>query len=361
MLPRWLTAMFLLFQEAWSARRDAHIRFLKLQVEILQSRLPGNRIIPDPLERRRLMKIGAELGHAVEHTLGIVNIKTYQRWLREDRDGYQVGKAGRPRLTRSLRKLIIRLARENVGWGVRRIVGELKKLAVKASRSSVRRVLVDEKILPDPDRHAPKGIQTPWRKFIAIHMNVMVATDFFCKTIWTPLGKKTAYVLAFIHLGGRKVFLSPSTCNPTGEWMQQQARNLRMWAEDEGIDVRFLIHDRDTKFTDAFDEYFRRPDGGPVKTPHQSPIANSFIESWIGSLKRETLNHFFCFSLGQLDHIVQTHALYHNKYRPHQGLGYRPLGISEDGSRPTREIDVGEIQCKHWLGGLLKHYYRKAA
>ncbi len=105
------------------------------------------------------------------------------------------------------------------------------------------------------------------------------------------------------------------------EWMQQQARNLIMWAEDEGIDVRFLIRDRDCKFSESFDEYFRRDDGGVVKTPYQSPIANCYIESWIGSLKRETLNHFFCFSLGQLDHIVQTHALYHNKYRPHQGLG----------------------------------------
>ncbi len=65
MLPKWLTALFVLSREAWSARRDAHIRFLKLQVEMLQSRLPGNRVIPDPLERRRLMKIGAEMGHAI--------------------------------------------------------------------------------------------------------------------------------------------------------------------------------------------------------------------------------------------------------------------------------------------------------
>ena len=112
MLPRWLTALFLLFQEAWSARRDAHIRFLKLQVEILQSRLPGNRVIPDPLERRRLMKIGAQMGHAVEHTLDIVSIKTYRRWLREEHGDRQARKAGRPRLTRSLRELIIRLARQ---------------------------------------------------------------------------------------------------------------------------------------------------------------------------------------------------------------------------------------------------------
>ncbi len=77
MLPKWLTALFVLFQEAWSTRRDTHIRFLKLQVEMLQSRLPGNRVIPDPLERRRLMKIGAQMSHAVEHTLDIVSIKTY--------------------------------------------------------------------------------------------------------------------------------------------------------------------------------------------------------------------------------------------------------------------------------------------
>jgi len=361
MLPKWLTALFVLFQEAWSARRDTHIRFLKLQVEMLQSRLPGNRVIPDPAERRRLMKIGAQVGHAVEHTLDIVSIKTYRRWLREEQGGRHARKAGRPRLTRSLRELIIRLARENIGWGARRIVGELKKLAVRASRSSVRRVLVDEKILPDPDRHAPKGVQTPWRKFIAIHMNVMVATDFFCKTIWTPLGRKTAYMLSFIHLGSRKVFLSPSTSNPTGEWVQQQARNLSMWAQEEGIDVRFLIHDRDSKFTEAFDEYFRRADGGPVLTPYQAPVANCFIESWIGSLKRECLNQFFCFSLRQLDHIVQIYGLYHNQYRPHQGMGNRPLGVPEDRSQQAREIDAGEIRCRHWLGGMLKHYYRQAA
>ena len=124
-------AMFVLFQKAWSARRDTQIRFLKLQVEILQNRLPGNRVIPDPAERRRLLKIGAEIDHAVEHTLDVVSIKTYRRWLREELGGRQTGKMGRPRLTKSLRDLIIKLAKENLSWGVRRILGELKKLAVK--------------------------------------------------------------------------------------------------------------------------------------------------------------------------------------------------------------------------------------
>ena len=360
MLPEWLMAMLVLLKERWSTRRDAHVRFLKLQVEILRSRLPGNRVIPDPVERQRLLKAGAEVDHAVQDTLGIVSIKTYRRWLREQRGGRTPGKVGRPRvIPKSLRELTVRLARENAGWGVRRIVGELKKLAVKSSRSSVRRIFVEEDILPDPERHAPKGVQTPWRKFIAIHMNVMVACDFFCKTIWTPFGRKTAYVLAFIHLGSRKVFLSPSTCNPTGEWMQQQARNASMWAEDEGIDIRFLIHDRDTKFTAGFDEYFDRDDGGVAKTPPGAPIANCFIESWIGSHKRECLNHFFCFSLRQLDHIVQTYSMYHNSFRPHQGLGNRLPGSGVD---PPVDSDVPQnVQRQTWLGGLLSHYYRQAA
>jgi putative transposase len=361
MLPKWLTALLVLLHEMWSTRRDAHIRFLKLQVELLKERLPGNRVVLDPDERRRLMKIGAEVDHKVEDTIGIVSIKTYRRWQREQAGGKVPGKVGRPGLTKSLRELIIRLAKENEGWGVRRVVGELKKLAVKASRSTVRRVLVDEKILPDPDRRAPKGVQTPWRKFIAVHMNVMVACDFFCKTVWTPLGRQMAYVLTFVHLGSRKVFTSPSTLNPTDEWMQQQARNVSMWADEEGIDLRFLIHDRDTKFTEAFDEHFRGHRRGPVLTPYGAPVANCFAESWIGSLKRECLNLLFCFSLRQLDHVVQTYVDYHNKFRPHQALGNRPVGVADDPEPQPPDVEIGAVKCQRWLGGLLSHYYRQAA
>jgi len=360
MLPKWFVAVLVLLHELWSTRRDAHIRLLKLQVELLKERLPGNRVVLDPDERRRLMKIGAEVEHRVEDTLKIVSIKTYRRWQREERVGREPGKVGRPRLTKSVRELILRLARENVGWGVRRIVGELKKLALRASRSTVRRVLVDENILPNPDRQAPKGVMTPWRKFIAVHMNVMVACDFFCKTVWTPLGRHMAYNLAFIHLGSRKVFVSPATVHPDDEWMRQQARNASIWAEEEGIDIRFLIHDRDAKFSETFDAHFRRDDGGIVKTPVQAPIANCYAESWIGSLKRECLNHFFCFSLRQLDYIVQIYASYYNEYRPHQGLGNRLLGVWREKPKNQR-VNPGPILCKSWLGGLLKHYYRKAA
>ena len=138
-------------------------------------------------------------------------------------------------------------------------------------------------------------------------------------------------------------------------------RNASMWADDEGIDLRFLIHDHDTKFTEAFDEHFRREDGGPVLTPYGAPIANRFAESWIGHLKRECLNTFFCFSLRQLDYIVQAYAEYHNEYRPHQGLGNRPPG-SLDEPPPCLEDSVPQrVHRQTWLGGLLSHYYRQAA
>ena len=391
-LPNWLIAFLVMLQAAFSARRDAQMRFLKLQVEFMKKRLPGNRAILDPDERQRLMVIGGELKHAVHDVLSIVTVKTYRRWQREEKADKAAKKVGRPQIAKSLRDMIVKLAKEN-SWGILRIMGELKKLALKASSTTIRRVLRAEKLLPDPNRHAPKGVDTPWRKFVAVHMNVMVACDFLTKAVWSPLGKKTqAYVLAFIHLGSRKVFLSPSTYHPTGEWVQQQARNASMWAEEEGIDIRFLIHDRDTKFTEAFDEHFKRDDGGPVITPPFSPRANCYCESWIGNYKREVLNHIFCFCLWQLDYVCKNYASYFNNFRPHQGLdncipGHQTLngqtsnnqtpdsqllnGQSPSGHPPDAqaapsppletEINIKLIKRTSWLGGLLRHYERKAA
>jgi putative transposase len=225
----------------------------------------------------------------------------------------------------------------------------------------VQRVLVDEGVLPDPDRRAPKGVTTPWRLFVSAHLNTIVATDFFCKKVWTVTGPQIAYCLMFIHLGSRKVFVSPSTYHPTGEWVQQQARNVTMWLEEEGLGFDFLIHDRDTKFTKAFDAFFKGAGRRVIRAPFQAPVADCFAESWIGTLKREGLNHFFCFSLGHLDHIVQAYANYYNELRPHQSLGNVPL--SRAGQPPPQAIDgdTGQIRCIAHLGGLLNHYERKAA
>lgn len=367
MVPRWTSFLFIMLAEHFAARRSVQIQFMKLQIELLRQKLGGNRVILSPEERARLIKAGAEMDHDVQDVIGIVSVKTNKQWVREANAGRVPGRVGRPGLTKSIRDLILRLAKENIGWGVRRIVGELKKLALRPGRSTVRRLLVSEGILPDPNRRVPKGVVTPWRTFVAGHVNSMVACDFFVKAILTPFGKKMACVLAFIHLGSRKVFVSPATEHPTEEWMLQQSRNIHMWAEGNGIDMRFLINDHDGKFPESFDKTFEREGGKGVKggvilTPVMCPIANCFAENWIGSLKRECLNQLFCFSLRHLAHIVAAYVTYYNTVRPHQGLGNVPIPErAKEQVAFEKPEPFGKVGCQEWLGGVLKHYYRNAA
>ena len=128
---RWFYVAVHLLVEAVAARRDARIRFLRTEVEILRRKLGGNRVIPSPEDRARLLAIGRELDHHAADIIGIVMPKTYSRWVMELRDGRHFKRVGRPRIARNMRELVIRLAKENAGWGYRRIVGELRKLRLR--------------------------------------------------------------------------------------------------------------------------------------------------------------------------------------------------------------------------------------
>ncbi len=361
---QWLYVGLHLLVEAGSARRDARVRFLKAQVEILRRKLGGNRVVPSPDDRARLLAIGQELNHDVSDVIGIVTRRTYSRWVTELREGRQPKRVGRPKIVRNMRELVIRLARENAGWGYRRIVGELRKLRLKLGRSSVRRILKDEGLTPSPLRRG-KASETTWQKFIRLHVNTLVACDFFSKNVITPIGVRVAYCLAFIHVGTRKVFLSPPTYHPDDRWVQQQGRNMMMWLEDQQLGARFLIHDRDTKFSAAFRRLFKSDGIRCLRTPLLAPDANAFAEAWIGGLRREALNHFLCFSPGHLDHITQSYVRFYNQHRPHQGLGNRTLPAA--GAGPPDELvfesppEISRIRCQRSLGGLLRHYYRVAA
>jgi putative transposase len=197
--------------------------------------------------------------------------------------------------------------------------------------------------------------------FIEAHMDSIVATDLFTKTIWTWKGRFEAYCLFFIHLGTRRVYCSPVTFNPHEEWMMQQARNAAMWMEDEGIDMRFLIHDRDTKYSKRFRRFFRdivRPRKGAVIRTHiESPRMNAFAEAFVATLRRECLGNFVCVSLDQLDHIINSYLRHYLTERPHQGRDIGNEVIAPDFTPSAH----GEIRCRSSLGGMLRHYYRKAA
>ncbi|MEM6550546.1 MAG: integrase core domain-containing protein [Planctomycetota bacterium] len=196
-----------------------------------------------------------------------------------------------------------------------------------------------------------------------LHLNTLVACDFFCKNVWTLRGKRQADLLVFMHVGSRWVWVSPATYHPHGEWVLQRARNMLMWLEARGLEASHLMHDRDTNFTAAFGHLLRGADVRVVKSPVMAPNANAFAESWIATVKRECLDPFACFSLGHVDQLVQTFAGYYNRCRPHQGLGNRVLGQA---CTPMLKLaqggrSLGSIGCRSDLGGLLKSNYRLAA
>jgi putative transposase len=137
----WFHAVLFILFETLSGRRDDRVRFLKAQVEILRKKIPGNRVVVDPGDRKKLLELGAAVGHEVEDILVLVHPKTYRHWLLEKKRGKLPKKVGRPRMDQAVREAILKLARENAFWGTKRIVGELKKLKIIISRLSVRRVL----------------------------------------------------------------------------------------------------------------------------------------------------------------------------------------------------------------------------
>ncbi len=354
-----------LLLESFSVHRDAQVRFLKEENRILRSRISSQRLILDPEERTRLLTIGAELKHQVKGLVSIVQFRTYQRWVKEQASGKKPGRVGRPRkIGQDVRQAIIRFARENPGWGYLRIVGELLKLRCNVGKTSVRRILREERIYPKPTRpnRTDRVDYQPWDQFIKLHVNTLVACDFFSKAIWTPFGKRQAFSLMFIHVGTRKVWVSPTTYHPNEAWVKQQARNVLMWLDDNEIQATHMIRDRDTKFTTSFDQLIKTSGVKAVKSPVMAPNANAFAEAWIGSIKRECLNHFMCFSLKHLDHIVQAYIYFYNAYRPHQGIGNQTLRLAGEPLKYSGQaaLKLGDLECVEQLGGLLKSYRRAA-
>ena len=337
-------------------KHNAQIRLLKAQIKILQDRLPAKRISPSPEEKKEILRLGAICDHNIDELMMIVKPATYRRWLKKTKKGESFKRLGRPRLTKELRDMAIRMAKENLLWGYRRIAGELKKLGLYAGATTVKRILTESGINPTPEKEKKKP-PLPWLVFIKAHMESLIACDFFTKDVYTPTGKITAYILVFIHLGSRRIYCSPPTYSPDSAWVTQQARNTTMWCDDLGIKTRFLIRDADTKFSGQFKEVWKSEGVRVIQIPHGAPQANSFAESLIASIKREILDFFICFSIDQLNYIIRCWVSHYNTSRPHQGQGMGNNVLDVD-FKPKRE---GPVHCKETLGGIIRSYYREAA
>jgi putative transposase len=276
----------------------------------------------------------------------MVKPDTLLRWHRQlvaRRWTYAHRKPGRPPLERSLRELILRLARENPHWGYKRIVGELKAVGASVSATSVRKLLIEAGLQPAPER-----MRSSWRGFLRAQAASVLACDFL--TVETAFLQRI-YVLFFISLATRRIEYLACTSSPDGRWVAQQARNLVIHFGDEQP-FRFLIHDRDAKFSHAFDEVFSSEGIKVIRTPIQAPNANAYAERWIRTLRADCLDRILILGRRHLEHVLRIYRRHYNEHRPHRALQLQP----PDGRDPTPLNATDRLRRRDLLGGLIHEY-----
>ncbi|GAA3378603.1 hypothetical protein GCM10020367_58780 [Streptomyces sannanensis] len=259
----------------------------------------------------------------------------------------------RPPTVRSIRALVLRLARENPSWGYRRIHGELAALSIKIAASTVWEILKKHGIPPAPERHS-----TTWADFLRSQAEALLACDLF--EVRTLTGARL-YVFAAIDHSTRRIRTLGATAHPTADWIVQLGRNLLMDLEEAGSRARFLIRDRDSKFTAAFDALMTDAGLKVVTTGIQIPRMNSLMERWIQTCRHELLDRAMIWNQSHLLHALREFETFYNRHRPHRALGQaaplRPLPhpINEPG-----KIRHLEVRRRDRLGGTL-HEYQHAA
>jgi hypothetical protein len=278
----------------------------------------------------------------------------YRRLIAHKFDGSKYRRTpGRPLISREIEDLVVRLARENSGWGYDRISGALTNLGHRISDQTAGNILRRHGIAPAPKRSQT----TTWIDFIRRHAAVMAGTDFFTVEVLTWRGLVTYYVLFFLHHESRKVSISGITRHPDEEWMQQMARNATVdqWGQMNGC--RYVLHDRDTKFCRSFQNTLAAEAIKCLRLPAHSPNLNAYAERWVRSVKGECLSQLILFGEGSLNRALQQFTAHYHAERNHQGKNNLLLFPAED--KPTAVQHP--IRCEERLGGLLKYYHRKAA
>ena len=246
-----------------------------------------------------------------------------------------------------IRKLVLRLARENPRWGYQRIVGEINGLGLKVSATTVRKILREAGLGPAGSRSS-----LSWRAFLRQQAQSMLAVDFF--TVET-IALQRLYVLFFIELGSRRVHLAGCTTNPTGAWVTQQARQFAWRLQEHPPRFRFLIRDRDSKFSHSFDAVFASDGIEIVKTPVQAPKANAIAERFVGTVRRECLDWLLIVNRRHLEHVLRVFVGHYNAHRPHRSLELVPP--SPIGRNPRiASLAPADVKRRDRLGGLIHEY-----
>jgi putative transposase len=301
-------------EETW---RNAEILILRHQLAVLQRRQPCRPNL-DWADRALLAILLAVIPKARHHGLRLlVTPDTILRWHRDIvRRRWAArsvhARTGRPATRRNIRALVLRLARENPGWGYRRIHGELAGLGVKIAASTVWEILKKARIDRAPRRSAPT-----WSQFLRSQAEAILACDFFTADL---LDGTQAYVLAVIEHATRRIRILGVTLRPTGEWTAQQARNLMMDLGEQAHQVKFMIRDRGSSFTATFDAVLADAGIRTVLCNVQTPRMNAIAERWIGGCRRELLDRTLIWNQNHLRRILRQYETHHNQHRPHRSL-----------------------------------------
>ncbi|HIM14241.1 MAG TPA: hypothetical protein EYM31_00590 [Acidobacteria bacterium] len=343
----------------WIHRQQQEaIEYLRTENRVLREKHGPKRILLNDDQRRRLAVKGKILGRQrLEEIDTLFTPDTLLRWHRtlvaKKCDYSQRRKSvGRPRVRQEIVDLVVRFARENVTWGYDKIQGALANLGHKISDQTVGNILKEHGIEPAPERKR----QTTWATFFKAHWDVLGSIDFTTIEVWTKGGLVTYYVLFVMEVATRRVHFGGCTTNPTEPWMKQIARNLTDCEDGFLNGKRFLIMDRDTKFTDGFCEILKCQGVEAVKLPPRSPDLNPHIERFIRSIKDESLSRLILFGENMLSNAVRQFLTHYHTERNHQSLDNKIIQPGDEVGRHE-----GDVQSRERLGGMLRYYYREAA
>jgi transposase InsO family protein len=329
--------------------KEIEILVLRHQLAVLQRRTPRPRL---SWTDRALIAALTRLLPVRRRRGLLVTPATILRWHRQliaRRWTTQPVRPGRPAIPAGLRALVLSLATENPTWGYRRIHGELAGLGHRIGASTVWKILNNAGIDPSTRRAGPS-----WTEFLRAQAHAILACDFFHLDTITS---RRLYAFFVIEHATRRVHILGVTAHPTGAWLTQQARNLLMDLDDAGRQLRFLIRDRDAKFTTAFDAVFTATDIRIIQTPVRAPRANAIAERFVGSIRRELLDRILIINPRHAATALGEYQHHYNSHRPHRALGQaaplRPL------PQRTTSASTG-VRRRDRLGGLLHEYQQVA-
>jgi putative transposase len=329
--------------------KEIEILVLRHQLAVLQRRTPRP---PINWTDRALIAALTRLLPTRRRLGLLVTPATVLRWHRQlvaRRWTTHPVRPGRPAIPAGLRALVVRLAAENPTWGYRRIHGELAGLGYQIGASTIWTILHTAGIDPSPQRAGPT-----WAQFLRAQAHAILACDLLHLDTLTLHRLYAFFVIEHVT---RRVHILGVTAHPTGAWLIQLARNLVTDLDDAGRRVRFLIRDRDAKFTAAFDAVFTAVDVRVIRTPVRAPQANAIAERFVGSVRRELLDRVLILNQRHAAAMLRAYEHHHNDHRPHRAL---------DQAAPLRPLphpktnEPNDIRRRDRLGGLIHEYQQVA-